>query len=644
MSCCKTYDPCLDNKINQIGSYASAARQSAQNSASSAAAAGVEATQAASSAAAAAASAEAAAISAGLSGVYLGAFAIPPATDNVGGPLQDGMLYYNTGSNTLFVWNGSSWSAIQDDEIYLGGFAVAPTLNNQGLPLQLGNLYWNSATNDLWAYDGVAWGLVTFNEFTPFLATGTTFARNLVTREADIINVKDFGAVGDGVTDDTAAIQAAINYGKSIFIPDGIYNLTAGLVVNSQINIFGNGKSSILHNINNNLQNPILLIKSPASNQSNICDFSIISVDLINQGAHGIEIEGGAGFMIRNIRVRKTYKGIYVSKPQFGAHIESCIVEGAVNDGIHINNGNMIVNNSYTLFSGRYGFNSDASGAGLIITNCTNYRSLDNGFNISNAGSQTKIDFFMSNCVNSFSTQGHGFYIDCGGKNIIISDCFSEGAGVDDFNVTPTLLRHGIFITDRVRRININNCQATFSGGSGLVLDCSFFNVNGGDYCANGLLGNTETAGVIVGLNNPVSSFTINGVNTRPSTPNDINFQFYGINVFQPGSNRGTITACVLSGVTRQINIDSSTDIQIQNCANFINNNKGVATITAGTNFVSFPHGLSYPPNNILITPRGVNLSGISYWADLSTTPGNIVILLSSNATVNTSFYWEASR
>jgi hypothetical protein len=162
-SCCKTYDPCLDNKINQIGSYASAARQSAQNSAASAAAADAEAAQAASSAAAAAASAAAAAISAGIAGIYLGAFAVPPTTDNQGGPLQDGMLYYNTVSNLLFVWNGSSWSAIQDDEIYLGGFAVAPTLNNQGLPLVLGNLYWNSVTNDLWAYDGVAWILTTSN-------------------------------------------------------------------------------------------------------------------------------------------------------------------------------------------------------------------------------------------------------------------------------------------------------------------------------------------------------------------------------------------------------------------------------------------------------------------------------------------------
>ena len=33
------------------------------------------------------------------------------------------------------------------------------------------------------------------------------------------VSVKDFGAVGDGVTDDTAAIQAAIDANKAIFFP-----------------------------------------------------------------------------------------------------------------------------------------------------------------------------------------------------------------------------------------------------------------------------------------------------------------------------------------------------------------------------------------------------------------------------------------
>ena len=63
-------------------------------------------------------------------------------------------------------------------------------------------------------------------------ANGGSAMRTLAERFGDFVNVKDFGAKGDGVTDDTAAFEAAAATGRDIFVPKGTYNVSKSVAGN----------------------------------------------------------------------------------------------------------------------------------------------------------------------------------------------------------------------------------------------------------------------------------------------------------------------------------------------------------------------------------------------------------------------------
>lgn len=90
------------------------------------------------------------------------------------------------------------------------------------------------------------------------------------TKLRETVSVKDFGAMGDGVTDDTAAIQAAVDYCSSVkqglFFPPGTYivlapktrsfaggTLYCSIDAKSDVNIFTNTKNSVVIKLANNV-------------------------------------------------------------------------------------------------------------------------------------------------------------------------------------------------------------------------------------------------------------------------------------------------------------------------------------------------------------------------------------------------------
>ena len=131
-------------------SRAQAASGSASGAASSAVLANSRAQAASGSASGAASSAVLADLSAAsaintytnFNKIYLGSFAEPPTTDNNGNALQIGSLYWNSDTNSLYLWDDQSWNAaafsVSGAVISFNNRAGAVTLNSADVTQALG--------------------------------------------------------------------------------------------------------------------------------------------------------------------------------------------------------------------------------------------------------------------------------------------------------------------------------------------------------------------------------------------------------------------------------------------------------------------------------------------------------------------------
>lgn len=63
---------------------------------------------------------------------------------------------------------------------------------------------------------------------------------------SDSISVKDFGAKGDGLTDDTLAIQQALTAYDSVYLPEGTYFISGTITLTQYQSLRGAGQTSVL--------------------------------------------------------------------------------------------------------------------------------------------------------------------------------------------------------------------------------------------------------------------------------------------------------------------------------------------------------------------------------------------------------------
>lgn len=82
-------------------------------------------------------------------------------------------------------------------------------------------------------------------EIAPVVQAGTTkkAAINLI---SPIVSVKQYGALGNGVADDTAAIQAAMTAENAVYFPPGTYLVSSPITLKSNNMVFGAGASSVI--------------------------------------------------------------------------------------------------------------------------------------------------------------------------------------------------------------------------------------------------------------------------------------------------------------------------------------------------------------------------------------------------------------
>lgn len=228
--------------------------------------------------------------------------------DNNGVPLAGGKIYtYAAGTTTpLATYTSRSGTVANANPIILdaAGRTPAQIWSTEGLLYKYVVADANNVTLRTWDNIG---GSVVASDLAQDLANTTdntkgdaligfkqsnsagflsgAVARTVNTKLQEIISVKDFGAVGDASTDDTAAIQAALNAlnvngGGSLYVPFGTYMITSTLQVYSNTRIFGDGPGSIIKSNNMSITagawpfgNQTILVMDSASNViiENIC-------------------------------------------------------------------------------------------------------------------------------------------------------------------------------------------------------------------------------------------------------------------------------------------------------------------------------------------------------------------------------------
>jgi hypothetical protein len=451
-------------------------------------------------------------------------------------------------------------------------------------------------------------------------------SRTSQSKMSDIVSVKDFGAVGDGTTDDTAAMQAAHNSGKLIYYPAGNYNFTSISMTHGG-GIVGAGPelTKLWVNTASSTTGNSISYVSPTTE---ICgplfrDFSIY----VNGGTPKTD---GAFLYVQGNNASSFTYGLYVENVYF--------YQGGYN---HLQLINQV----------RY-----------IITGCTfvNYSnwglSLDNPAN-PDAGDGTITSCFFNTAIVSGATIG--FVLNgAGGTRFVNNKILGGNYCIDVFlthntNSADLFIQNNSLEADQIACININRASgATAAIGPIQIQDNEF----GGPYgilsnpSASFITGMLITGNVITNQANTSYHIYLNYIDNLNIVGNlfDLGSGYTIISAIYIGANctYGQIKSNQYRRMTTPIINNSTTVIvneQIQSGTANVNVTTAYGSLYSGSVYVTFPVPFSSAPT-VRATLHDVSGSGgVSVSVSNVSATGFTGFAVGVTNSVTLPFYWEAN-
>jgi hypothetical protein len=168
-----------------------------------------------------------------------------------------------------------------------------------------------------------------------------------------VVNIKHFGAVGNGVADDTTPLQTAINYAwdneRETFIPKGIYNFSslsikcpqnAGFYDRPRAKITGEGvgNSVLQHTGTGTAVDLVGENNTSSSAYGAVLQFFSIKKSTANATAttNGIQLQRGSGFILDNMSLEGGINAIYVPNDVWLSKFTNIKISGSPSYGINM--------------------------------------------------------------------------------------------------------------------------------------------------------------------------------------------------------------------------------------------------------------------------------------------------------------------